>query len=160
MIIQLLYPLIFAEMLIILILLFRTPLRKLLLKGLDHLKHGRGPVVTQTLMATLLVVFISNLYGLAEVQKRLMDAGVGTANPTDQVLMAYNLLEASLLGFSLFLALMIDRLHYYLNEIRLQRKALEDYQLQDGKRRQKEEIHASRAETSQREVDQMVAESP
>ena len=39
--------------------------------------------------------------------------------------MANHLLEASLMGFSLFLALMIDRLHHYIRELRLRRKNME-----------------------------------
>ncbi|CBI28815.3 unnamed protein product, partial [Vitis vinifera] len=39
--------------------------------------------------------------------------------------MARHLLEASLMGFLLFLALMIDRLHHYIRELRLLRKAME-----------------------------------
>ena len=41
--IQLLYTVILAEMALILTLLFRTPLRKLVIMALDRVKRGRGP---------------------------------------------------------------------------------------------------------------------
>uniref|UniRef100_A0A7C8ZBR7 Endoplasmic reticulum transmembrane protein n=1 Tax=Opuntia streptacantha TaxID=393608 RepID=A0A7C8ZBR7_OPUST len=115
MILYIMYPVMFAEMLVILLLLFRSPLRNLVIRGLDRWKLGRGPVVAQTLMGTLAVLFLSSSYGIFDVYGRLTDtAGV---NPTDQVLMAYHLLEATLLGISLFLALVIDRQHYYIKAI-------------------------------------------
>ncbi|CAI0460374.1 unnamed protein product [Linum tenue] len=67
--IQLLYGVIFAEMALILALLFKTPLRKLVIMALDRVKRGRG--------------------------------------------------------FLLFLALMIDRLHHYIRELRQLRKTME-----------------------------------
>ncbi|KMS96249.1 hypothetical protein BVRB_000560 [Beta vulgaris subsp. vulgaris] len=96
------------------------------MKGLNQLKLGRGPVVAQTLLATLFVLFLSSLYGLFDVHMRLTDAAA--INPTEQVLMVYHLLEATLLGICLFLALIIDRLHYYMNEIRRLKNKLEDYE--------------------------------
>ncbi|XP_021755486.1 uncharacterized protein LOC110720751 [Chenopodium quinoa] len=115
MFLYIMYPLVLTEILLICILLFQTPLRKLLVKGLSLLKVGRGPVVAQTLSITMLVLFLSSLYGLLEAHRRFMDAGA--INPTEQVLMAHHLLETTLLGMSLFLAFIIDRLHYYMNEI-------------------------------------------
>lgn len=64
--------------------------------GLDRAKQGRGPLVAKTVAGTLFVVFISSLYSVMEIQKRSMETG--SLNPTDQVLQAYNLLEASLMG--------------------------------------------------------------
>ncbi|WJX59512.1 hypothetical protein P8452_44824 [Trifolium repens] len=46
-------------------------------------------------------------------------------NPTEEVLMEHHLLEASLMGFSLFFGLMIDRQHYYIKEITSLRKNME-----------------------------------
>ncbi|KAI4322525.1 hypothetical protein L6164_022210 [Bauhinia variegata] len=120
---QLLYTSIFGEMALILTLLFKTPLRKLVIIALDRVKRGRGPVVFSTIAATLLVVLTSSLYSIAKIQQRTVEAGI--INPTDQVLMSRHMLEASLLGFMLFLSLMIDRLHYYIRELRLLRKAME-----------------------------------
>ncbi|CAK7350130.1 unnamed protein product [Dovyalis caffra] len=122
--INLLFTMVFTEMTLILILLFRTPLRKLVILGMDKLKQGKGPLVAKTVATTLLVVFTSVLNNVMQIRKRLLDAGV--VNSTDEVLMAERILEASLLGFSLFLALMIDRLHYYIKELFLVRDEMEE----------------------------------
>ncbi|CAO2835913.1 unnamed protein product [Amaranthus hypochondriacus] len=122
------YPVIFAEIVVILMLLFRSPLRKILIKGLKQLKFGKGQVVAQTLLGTLFVLFISSLYALFDLHGRYSDAAA--LNPTDQVLMVHQLLESTLLGICLFLALMIDRLHYYMNEIKRLREKLKDYEHQ------------------------------
>ncbi|XP_059444888.1 uncharacterized protein LOC132176641 [Corylus avellana] len=121
--IQLLFTLVLAEMALILTLLFGTPLRKLVMMGLDRSKQGRGPLVAKTVAATMMVLFSSTVYSVVKIQKRSTEAGM--INPTDEVLLAHRRLEASLVGFSLFLALMIDRLHYYVQELHLLRKNLE-----------------------------------
>lgn len=94
--IQLLFMVVLGEMAIILTLMFKTPLRKLLIVSLDQLKQGRGPLVMKSVGGTILVVFISTLYVIMNIQKRSSDAGV--LNPTDEVLKAQHLLEASLIG--------------------------------------------------------------
>ncbi|MFZ8455718.1 hypothetical protein ACO1M1_14495, partial [Staphylococcus aureus] len=66
----------------------------------------------------------SSLYNVMKIQKRWIEDGE-YVNPTDQVLSAQHLLETSLMGFSLFLALMIDRLHHYIRELRIRRKSME-----------------------------------
>ncbi|OIV99203.1 hypothetical protein TanjilG_19699 [Lupinus angustifolius] len=142
---QLLYSAIFGEMLLILTLLFKTPLRKLVIVSLDRLKRGRGPIVVTTVGATLVVVLSSSLYSIAKIQQRTVEAGI--LNPTDQVLMSGHILEASLMGFVLFLALMIDRLHHYIRELRLLRKTMEAVKKQsrsfeDGKNSHSEEHKA------------------
>ncbi|KAG5581763.1 hypothetical protein H5410_052390 [Solanum commersonii] len=123
MMIQPLFALVFLEVVVILTLIFRTPLRKPVLMALDKSKQGRGPVIVKSAGGTLFVVLISILFNVTLMQNRATDSG--TVNPTDQVLLANHLLEASLLGFTLFLALVIDRLHYYIKELRLLRKTLE-----------------------------------
>ncbi|EEF32476.1 bcr-associated protein, bap, putative [Ricinus communis] len=95
-----LFSLVFAEMGVILTLLFRSPLRKLLIVGIDQLKRGRGPLVAKTVAATLLVVFSAVLYSVMEIRRRSMESGV--MNSTDEVLMAQRLLEASLMGLTFF----------------------------------------------------------
>ncbi|KAJ1418177.1 B-cell receptor-associated protein 29/31 [Sesbania bispinosa] len=120
---QLLYAAIFGEMFMIVSFLFKTPLRKIVIITLDRVKRGRGPVVVKTVAATLLVMLASSLYSISKIQRRTLEAGA--VNPTDQVLMSKHMLEASLLGFVLFLSLMIDRLHHYIRELRLRRKAVE-----------------------------------
>ncbi|CAK7348987.1 unnamed protein product [Dovyalis caffra] len=129
--IQLLYTAIFAEMAVILTLIFKTPLRKLVIMGLDRVKRGRGPVVVKTVAGTILLVLLSNVYSIGNIQKIKIEAGA--LNPTDEVLMAMLLLQASLLGFLLFLSLMIDRLHHYIRELRLLRKTMEAAKKQNNR---------------------------
>ncbi|XP_076926026.1 uncharacterized protein LOC143589055 [Bidens hawaiensis] len=119
--IYLFYLVLLTEMLTILLLLFKTPLRKLLILGLDRAKRGRAPLVVKSVGATVFVIMMYNVYSVTEIQNRPADV----INPTDQILLAYHMLEASLMGFSLFLALMIDRLHHYIRELRILRKTME-----------------------------------
>lgn len=122
--IQLLFSLIFAEMALIVLFVFKTPLRKLVIMGLDRLKRGRGPIVVKTISGTVFVLMVATVYNVVAIQRRWIQEGA-EVNPTDQVLVAKHLLEASLMGFSLFLSLMIDRLHYYIRELRVRRKSME-----------------------------------
>ncbi|XP_010926189.1 uncharacterized protein [Elaeis guineensis] len=121
--IQLLFALLSAEVGMVVVLLFKTPLRKLAILGLDRLKRGRGPVMVKTVAGTVLVVLASSVYSMLKIRDRSAETGFLT--PTDQVLMSQNLLEASLMGYSLFLALIIDRLHHYIRELRGLRKSME-----------------------------------
>lgn len=100
--IHLLYTVIFAEMALVMILLFKTPLRKIVIATLDRVKRGRGPVMVKTVAGTVFVVLLSSLYSIIEIQNRAIEAG--SPNPTDQVLMSSHMLEASLMGNS-FLSL-------------------------------------------------------
>lgn len=86
----------FAEMALILVLLFKTPLRKLVIMSLDRMKRGRGPVVVTTVTGTVVVMLGSSVYSLLKIQKRSMDDAV--VSPTDQVLMGKHLLESTLMG--------------------------------------------------------------
>ncbi|XP_011008025.1 PREDICTED: uncharacterized protein LOC105113519 [Populus euphratica] len=147
--IQLLFTVIFSEMAMILLFVFKTPLRKLLIMSLDRVKRGRGPVMVKTVAGTVFVVLMSSVYSMVKIQKRWIDDG-GAVNPTDQVLLAKHLLEATLMGSILFLGLMIDRLHHYIRELRVRRKTMEDVKKQnrsfeDGK---VEETKALEAEAS------------
>ncbi|KNA09477.1 hypothetical protein SOVF_153280 [Spinacia oleracea] len=125
--IHLLYTVIFGEAAMIMLLLFKTPLRKLVIAILDKIKRGRGPIVVKTVSATISIVFISTIYSTLKIQRRAIgdDGAPETLSPTDQVIFTRHLLEASLMGFILFLALMIDRLHHYIRELRLRRKTME-----------------------------------
>lgn len=93
-----------------------------MIMGLDRVKRGRGPIVVKTVAGTMFVVMLSSVYNLMSFRKRWID---GDLNPTDQVLASQHMLEASLMGFALFLALMIDRLHHYIRELRIRRKTME-----------------------------------
>lgn len=77
------------------ILLFRTPLRKLVMIVLDCLKESRGPVIS-TVATTLFLILMSCLYSIMRIQKRSIETGA--VNPTDQVLLANHILDASLMG--------------------------------------------------------------
>ncbi|RDX63057.1 B-cell receptor-associated protein 31 [Mucuna pruriens] len=92
----------------------------------------------------------ASLYSILKIHNRgIQDSAA--VNPTDQVLMAKHLLEATLMGAVLFLALMIDRLHHYIRELRIRRKGMEVVKKQtrgfeDGKVAYSEEIKAGEEE--------------
>ncbi|KAI4295928.1 hypothetical protein L6164_035922 [Bauhinia variegata] len=149
--IQLLFTVIFSEIATIMVLLFKTPLRKLVIMALDRLKRGRGPIIAKTVGGTVLVLLSSGVYSMVKIKSRGIEEGA--ANPTDQVLMAGHLLEVTLMGAVLFLGLMIDRLHHYLREIRMRRKSMEAVKkqargIEDSKIGNSEEIKALEEETS------------
>ncbi|CAG7867224.1 uncharacterized protein LOC103843216 [Brassica rapa] len=120
---HLLFAVVLAEVAVILALSFKTPIRKLLIMSLDRAKRGRGPVVVQTVSATVCVVLVASVYGMMKIQKRWVEEGA--MNPTDEVIMSKHLLESTLMGGFLFLGLMIDRLHHYMRELRMRRKTME-----------------------------------
>ncbi|CAL9013738.1 unnamed protein product [Prunus brigantina] len=120
---QLLYGVIFGEMFLILTLLFKSPLRKLVILALDKMKRGKGPVMVKTVAGTVFVVLLAGVYNLVDIKNRTIESGM--LNPTDEVLMSVKMLEISLMGFFLFLSLMLDRLHHYIRELRFLRKAMD-----------------------------------
>ena len=103
--IQLLFLVLVGEAAVAVALLFKTPLRKLAVLGLDRLKRGRrAPVALKTVAGVVLTLLASTLYSMAEISGRVGDpeSGGGAAlSPTDQVLFSRHLLEASLMGRSL-----------------------------------------------------------
>ncbi|KAK4794404.1 hypothetical protein SAY86_012398 [Trapa natans] len=125
--IQLLFTVVIVAMGLTLSFVFKTPLRKLVIMGIDRSKRGRGPVVVKTVAGTIAIVLCSSLYNMAKIRSRWMaENGRGAApNPTDQILFAGHMLESTLMGAILFLGLMIDRLHHYMRELRLRRKSME-----------------------------------
>lgn len=98
-----LFTVIFAEVAVILLLIFKTPLRKLIIMGLDRVKRGRGPIVVKTTGGTIFVVMLSSIYSVVSIHKRWIDED-GNVTPTDQILMAQHLLEASLMGNNIFIS--------------------------------------------------------
>ena len=84
------------------VLLFKTPLRKLVIMGLDRLKRGRGPLMVKSVAGTILVVLLSSVYSMLKIQKREIEDGGAALNPTDQVLTAKHLLESTLMGIHCF----------------------------------------------------------
>ncbi|KAK7303327.1 hypothetical protein RJT34_14230 [Clitoria ternatea] len=155
--IQLLFTVIFSEAAMILLLLFKTPLRKLVIMGLDRLKRGRGPVMVKTVSGTLVVVLLSSLYSMIKIQNRGIEEGA-VVNPTDQVLMAKHLLEATLMGAVLFLALMIDRLHHYIRELRIRRKSMEAVKKQTRGPEDVKAAHSEETKTMEEEAARLRAE--
>ncbi|CAL9127958.1 B-cell receptor-associated protein 31-like [Musa troglodytarum] len=114
--IQLLFLVLFVEGAVALILIWKVgPLRELAMRGLDQLKTGKGPATVKTLACTMSVILASSVASILKIQNR--GAKVGTVTPMDQVLWRTHLLEASLIGYTLFLALVIDRLHHYLRKL-------------------------------------------
>ncbi|KAJ0264569.1 Endoplasmic reticulum transmembrane protein [Hirschfeldia incana] len=121
---QLLFTAMAVEAALILTLGFGTPVRRVVVKLLDLLKQGRGPLVTKTVAATMLVLFGSVMFSTIQINTRVSESG-GVANATDQVMFANRLLESFLMGTVLFLALVIDRMHYYTRELQITRRNLE-----------------------------------
>lgn len=112
--IQLLYLILFAEGFVALLLMVKIgPLRELVMNGLDQVKMRKGTVLT--IAGTMSVILFSNSISIVKIQNK--GAKVGTMTPMDQVLWRTHLLEASLMGFSLFLGFLIDRMHYHLRKL-------------------------------------------
>ncbi|KAI0529526.1 hypothetical protein KFK09_002078 [Dendrobium nobile] len=111
--IQVLFLVLFAEGAVAFLLMLKIgPLRELVMKTLDQLKTGKGPATMKTLACTFAVIFLSSIVNILNIQKRGLK--LGTVTPMDQVLWRTHVLEASLTGYILFLAFVIDRLHHYL----------------------------------------------
>ncbi|KAG8387280.1 hypothetical protein BUALT_Bualt02G0005000 [Buddleja alternifolia] len=89
------------------------PLRELVIKSLDQVKMRRATVLT--IAGTIFVILLSNLFSIIKIQNK--GAKHGTMTPMDQVLWRTNLLEATLMGFSLFLGFLIDRMHHYIQKL-------------------------------------------
>ncbi|XP_072983203.1 uncharacterized protein [Typha latifolia] len=121
--IRLLFTVVSAEAGVVVAVLFKTPLRKLAIAGIDRLKHGHGPVVVKTIAGTMLSGLASSLYSMAKIRKR--STKLGSITPIDQVLMSRYILEASLMGYSLFLALIVNQLHHFHRELNWLKKSME-----------------------------------
>uniref|UniRef100_A0A5B6Z8F9 Endoplasmic reticulum transmembrane protein n=1 Tax=Davidia involucrata TaxID=16924 RepID=A0A5B6Z8F9_DAVIN len=114
--IQLLFLVLFAEGVLAFLLMVKIgPLRELVIKGLDQVKMGKGPATVKTIAGTMSVILLSNFFSIVKIQNK--GAKLGTMTPMDQVLWRTHLLEASLMGFSLFLGFLIERMHHYLRKL-------------------------------------------
>ncbi|KAG9447914.1 hypothetical protein H6P81_014042 [Aristolochia fimbriata] len=114
--IQLLFLVLFAEGAVAFLLMVKIGLlRELVMRGLDQLKTGKGPATVKTLACTMSVILLSSVTNILKIQNRT--AKLGTVTPMDQVLWRTHLLEASLIGYSLFLAFIIDRMHHYMRKL-------------------------------------------
>lgn len=114
--IPLLFVVLFAEGVVAFLLVLKIgPLRELVIKGLDQVKMGKGPATVKTIGGTMSVILLSNFYSIVKIQNK--GAKLGTMTPMDQVLWRTHLLEASLMGFCLFLGFLIDRIHHFLHKL-------------------------------------------
>ncbi|KAL9384367.1 hypothetical protein Peur_021377 [Populus x canadensis] len=114
--IQLLFFVLFAEGFVASLLLVKIgPLRDLVIKSLEQVKMGKGPATVKTIAGTMSVILFSSLMSIVKIQNK--GAKLGTMSPMDQVLWRTHLLEASLMGFTLFLGFLIDRMHHYLSKL-------------------------------------------
>ncbi|KAI3742051.1 hypothetical protein L1987_59730 [Smallanthus sonchifolius] len=112
--IQLLFVLVFAEAVVAFLLMVKIgPLRELVMNGLDQVKMRKGTVLT--IAGTMSVILFSNWVSIVKIQNK--GAKIGTMTPMDQVLWRTHLLEASLMGFSLYLGFLIDRMHRHLQKL-------------------------------------------
>ncbi|CAK9156887.1 unnamed protein product [Ilex paraguariensis] len=112
--IQLLFLVLFAEGAVAFLLMVKIGLlRELVMKGLDQVKMRKGTVLTVASVMSVILFF--NFISIVKIQNK--GAKVGTMTPMDQVLWRTHVLEASLMGFSLFLGFLIDRMHHYLRKL-------------------------------------------
>uniref|UniRef100_A0A0E0EA99 Endoplasmic reticulum transmembrane protein n=1 Tax=Oryza meridionalis TaxID=40149 RepID=A0A0E0EA99_9ORYZ len=151
--IQLLFLVLFAEGAAALLLMVKIgPLRELAMRGVEQAKDGKGPAAVKTLACTLLVIFMSSVASILRIQNRGIK--LGTVSPMDQVLWRTHLLEASLIGYILFLAFVIDRLHHYHRKLTILKKTantsreeVEKLQIElQGKEDKSKEVKKLRAE--------------
>lgn len=84
----------FSEMAAILLLLFKTPLRKLLIMAFDRAKRGKAPLVVKSVAATVFVIMMYNVFAVRDIQSHPVESH----SPTDQILLADYMLQASLMG--------------------------------------------------------------
>lgn len=114
--IQLLFLVLFVEGAVAFLLLVKIgPLRELVIKSLDQVKMGKRPATVKTIAGTMSVILFFSLMNIVKIQNK--GAKLGTMSPMDQVLWRTHLLEASLMGFTLFLGFLIDRMHHYLSKL-------------------------------------------
>ncbi|XP_076958632.1 uncharacterized protein LOC143634430 [Bidens hawaiensis] len=155
--IQLLFFLVFAEAFVAFLLMVKIgPLRELVMNGLDQVKMRKGTVLT--IAGTMSVILFSNWVSIVKIQNK--GAKIGTMTPMDQVLWRTHLLEASLMGFSLYLGFLIDRMHHHLQKLinlrknggsskkEVEKLEAEKLQLKENEDKSKEEIRKLQKEIS------------
>lgn len=155
---QLLFLVLFAEAAVALLLMVKVgPLRELAMRGVEQAKTGKGPATVKTIACTLSVILMSSVTTILKIQNR--GHKLGTISPMDQVLWRTHLLEASLIGYALFLAFVIDRLHHYLQKLITLRKTastsreeVEKLQMENRSLREKEERSSSETKKLQQDI--------
>lgn len=100
------------------------------MKALDRTKINSGPAMVRTLAGAMIVILASSLTSIMKIHARTMQ--IGSVTPTDQILLKTHMLEASLMGYALFLGLVIHRLHHFLRKIRGLRATVDTLKMQAG----------------------------
>ncbi|KAD4584357.1 hypothetical protein E3N88_21958 [Mikania micrantha] len=154
---QLLFLVVFAEAFVAFLLMVKIgPLRDLVMNCLDQVKMRKGTVLT--IAGTMSVILFSNWISIVKIQNK--GAKIGTMTPMDQVLWRTHLLEASLMGFSLYLGFLIDRMHHHLRKLmnlrrnggsskqEIEKLTKEKLELQENEQKSKKEIERLKNEIS------------
>ncbi|KAK1298524.1 hypothetical protein QJS10_CPB14g00544 [Acorus calamus] len=154
--IQLLFTLLGAEALVVFALLVRSPLRKLAIIGLDRAKRGRGPIIVQTVTVTILIVLSSSVFSMVKIMNRSSDPE-GGVSPHPQIRIPWGIktMDRKYLGYFLFLALLIDRLHHYIKEIRRLRKGMEAAMKQNAVLEEAKSGSPEELKTRERELEKL-----
>ncbi|KAK1259654.1 hypothetical protein QJS04_geneDACA020781 [Acorus gramineus] len=162
---QLLFLVLFAEGAAAFLLMVKIgPLRELVMRSIDQLKMGPSMVIVKTLACTALAIFLSSVFGVVKIQNK--GAKLGTVTPMDQVIWGTQLLDASLLGFILFLGLVIDRMHRFLQKltalketISSSRREVEELQKENRSLKEKEERTSREMRVLQEEASNLTQKS-
>ncbi|PWA93078.1 B-cell receptor-associated protein 31-like protein [Artemisia annua] len=154
---RLLFLVVFAEAFVAFLLMVKIgPLRELVMSGIDQVKMHKGTVLT--IAATMSAILFSNWFSIVKIQNK--GAKIGTMSPMDQVLWRTYLLDASLLGFSLYLGFLIDRMHHHLQKLinlrknggsskqEVEKLTKEKLELQEKEQKAKEEVTRMQKEIS------------
>ncbi|KAJ7546124.1 hypothetical protein O6H91_08G026200 [Diphasiastrum complanatum] len=91
------------------------PLYKMARRAVDLVKTGKGTAIGLMIFATLLVMLASTIFRIRKIQKNLRK--YDRTSHGDQFILKTQIQEASLMGFSLLLGVVIIRLHSYLQQI-------------------------------------------
>lgn len=162
--IQLLFVVLFVEATVAFLMLVKVgPLRELVMKSLDQVKMGKGPATVKTIAGTMSVILLSSFMSIIKIQNK--GAKLGTMSPMDQVLWRTHLLEASLMGFTLFLGFLIDRMHHYLrklinirSKVGVSKEELEKLEKEKQQLKEKEEKSSKEIKTLQDELSKLTEE--
>lgn len=162
--IQLLFLVLCVEIGVAFFLLVKVgPLRELVMKSLDQVKLGRGPATVKTIAGTMSVIFMFHLMNILKIQNK--GNKLGTMSPMDQVLWRTHLLEASLMGFTLFLGFLIERMHHYLrklinirSKVGASKEELEKIEKEKQQLKEKEEKASKEIATLQKELSKLTEE--
>ncbi|VFQ95925.1 unnamed protein product [Cuscuta campestris] len=130
------------------------PLRELVMNGLDQLKTMKGTVLT--IAGVFCAILLSHFFSIVRIQNK--GAKLGTMTPMDQVLWRTNLLEATLIGFSLFLGFLIDRIHFYIRELIELQSGAATSKDEVGKLEKEKVVFNERAKQAEEEVKQLQKE--